>query len=63
MIDIKIEAPHGYLLDDKDRVVLRFANWQIGYHKVPDVVDNIDYVDGPADHERAVHEDYKKSEK
>ena len=56
---MKIEQPHGYLLDGDDRVVLRFGNWDIGEHSVPDDVESVEYVDGPADHDREVHEDYR----
>ena len=59
MTDIEISEPHGYLLDSDGKVVQRFANWSVGYHAVPDVVESVEYVDGPADHDRSVHEDYR----
>ena len=55
---IMIEQPHGYLLDGDGRVVLRFANWSIGEHNVPDSVESVEYVEGPSAHDRDVHEDY-----
>jgi len=51
---ITIKQPHGYLLDADGLVVLRFSNWSIGDHSVPDVVDAVEYVDGPADHDKPV---------
>ena len=56
---MNIEQPHGYLLDSDGRVVLRFAEWMIGDHNVPDVVETVEYVDGPSSHDKEVHADYK----
>ena len=58
MSQIEIEQPHGYLLDENGRVVLRFGNWKTGEHNVPDVVDSVEYVGGPNDHDREIHDDY-----
>lgn len=56
---MKIEQAHGYLLDGDGRVVLRFANWSTGDHTVPDKAESVEYVDGPAAHDREVHHDYR----
>ncbi|AFH22627.1 hypothetical protein OSG_eHP31_00075 [environmental Halophage eHP-31] len=56
---MKIEQSHGYLLDSEGRVVTRFANWDIGSHPVPDHVDTVEYVDGPAAHSKPVDDAYK----
>ena len=58
MTDINIEEPHGYLLDEDGKVVMKFANWSIGSHVAPDSVESVEYVDGPASHDRDVHPDY-----
>ena len=62
MKDMNIDQPNGYLLDADDRVVMRFANWSSGDHHVPDAVDSVEYVDGPSDHDRGVHDIYKTDE-
>jgi len=54
-----IEQPHGYLLDDDGRVVIRFANWQVGDHAVPEHIVDVDYVGGSNAHTKNVHSDYK----
>ena len=56
---MQIDQPHGYLLDEDGRVVLRFGNWAVGELQVPDNVENVEYVDGPNSHSREVHDDYK----
>jgi len=56
---MKIKQPHGYLLDADGRVVLRFANWSPGEHTAPDAADSVEYVDGPAAHDREVHDEYR----
>ena len=56
---IEIENPHGYFLDSDEKVVMRFANYRIGEHEVPDVVEYVEYVDSPTSHEKSIHEDYK----
>ena len=58
-MNITIEQPHGYLKDADGKVVLRFANWSIGEHSVPDTVDSVEYVDSPSAHTEPVHDDYK----
>ena len=47
---VDIQQPHGYLLDSEGRVVIRFGNWSLGERDVPDPVESIEYVDGPAAH-------------
>lgn len=59
MIPIKIEQPHGYLLDGDGAVILRFANWETGEHSVSESVESVEYVNGPSAHEREVHESYR----
>jgi len=54
-----IDQPHGYLLDTDDKVVFRFGNWTTGDHDVSDVVETVEYVDGPSAHDRDVHDDYR----
>lgn len=56
---IEIEQPHGYLKDDDGHVILRFANWSIGDHQVPDATESAEYVDGPNAHTESVAEKYK----
>jgi hypothetical protein len=56
---IRVDQPHGYLRDGYGNIVLRFANWQIGEHNVPDPVESVDYVDGPNAHEDAVADQYQ----
>jgi len=56
---IDIDQQHGILLDSEGRVVKRFGNWHIGTHEVPDIVESVAYVDGPAAHERSVHWIYR----
>lgn len=53
MKEINIEQPHGTLIDSDDYVVKRFGNWEVGTHKVPESVESVEYVDGPAAHTRA----------
>ena len=55
---MNIEQPHGYLRDRDGKVVLRFGDWETGEHNVPDVVDSVEYVDGPKAHDEPVHDDY-----
>ena len=62
MNTMTISQPHGYLLDNDGRVVVRFANWSIGNHQVPESVDSVEYVNGPSAHDRDAHEDYKTQE-
>ena len=50
-----IEQPHGYLLDEEGRVVSRFGGWRVGEHDVPEAVEDVEYVDGPAVHDKAKH--------
>ena len=57
-----INQPHGYLRDSDGRVVLRFGNWSTGSHDVPDAVDSVDYVGGPAAHDEPVHWRYASGE-
>ena len=59
MKEIEIEQRHGYLLDGDGNVIDKFGNWRVGEHRVPDAVESIEYVDGPADHEREIHGDYR----
>ena len=54
-----IEQPHGYLLDEDGKIYQRFGNWSVGETELPDVVESVEYVDGPSDHEKEVHDDYK----
>jgi len=57
---MQIEQPHGYLLDAEGRVVDKFGNWKTGDHDVPDSVVNVEYVDGPAAHEKAINDVYQE---
>lgn len=57
--EIEIEHPHGYLLDEEDKVVARFGDWNPGVHKVSLAVTDVEYVDGPAAHDKEVHPDYR----
>jgi len=54
-----IEQPHGYLRDSDGLVVVRFGNWKIGDHQVPDAVKTVDYVDSPIAHQEPVAEKYR----
>ena len=56
---MNIEHPHGYLKDSEGRVVIRFSNWTVGIHKVPNSVESVEYVDGSGDHEEPVHDEYR----
>ena len=56
---IEIEEPHGYLIDADGNVIQRFGNWSVGEREVHPETKTVEYVNGPADHERDVHEDYK----
>lgn len=56
---IKIDEPHGYLLDSDGRVVDRFGGWKVGVHEVTDAVKTVEYVDGPAAHSKEIHPDYR----
>ena len=56
---VKIEHPHGYLLDSDGHVILLFANWETAEHSVPDATASVEYVDGPAAHDRDIHDDYR----
>jgi hypothetical protein len=53
-----IDQPHGYLRDSNGDIVIRFANWRVGNHDVPDVVDSVDYVSGPSAHDETVANKY-----
>lgn len=52
---INIDRPHGYFLDNDNRVVLRFGGWKVGEHEVPKSVASVEYVDGSAAHDRDIH--------
>ena len=60
MKEIEIEQPHGYLKDSDGKVAIRFGNWSVGTHQVPDHIDptKTEYVEGPNSHETPVHSDY-----
>ena len=58
-MEIKIEQPHGYLLDADGKVIDRFGNWETGYAEVHPATDSIEYVEGPSSHDEPIHEDYK----
>ena len=58
MKETTITHPHGYLLDSDGNVCKLFGNWQIGTHTVPDHVESVEYVDGPAAHDVDIHDDY-----
>ena len=62
MKNIEIEKPHGYLKDSEGKIVVRFGNWNVGSHQVPDVVNSVEYVDGPNSHDKQIHEDYQTDE-
>jgi len=58
----EINRPHGYMLDSDGRICLRFANWDTSQtHTVPDYITDVTYVDGPAAHDKSVHNDYVDS--
>jgi len=58
-MNIEITQPHGYLRDSNGEVVQQFGNFEIGTHTVPDVVDNVKYVGGPAAHTEPVARTYQ----
>jgi hypothetical protein len=53
-----IDQPHGYLRDANGDVVIRFAEWSVGEHDVPDTVDSVEYVGGPTSHTEGVADEY-----
>jgi len=55
---IEISKPNGYLLDSDGNVVVRFGNWEVGEHTVPDTVESVEYVDGPNTHNKPVADQY-----
>jgi len=57
--ELSIDEPHGYLKDADGNVVMRFGNWNVGTHSVPDAVESVEYVDGPNAHTEPFHDDYK----
>jgi hypothetical protein len=61
MKKITIDEPNGYLFDSNGNICIRFANWEVGEHEVPDYVDagrTPEYVDGPGSHQKELHPDY-----
>jgi len=56
---VEIEQPHGYLRDADGRVVNRFGDWTIGEHRVLEVVDSVEYIDGPNAHEEPKADQYR----
>jgi hypothetical protein len=55
---MQIYQSDGYLRDADGDVVVRFANWETGDHTVPEAVESVDYVSGPAAHDEPVAEKY-----
>ena len=63
MKEIEIEQPHGYLLDADGKVFKRFGNWDTEQRQsVPDIVESVEYVNGPAEHDKKVDSEYSGSE-
>lgn len=58
MKEIEITNPHGVLLDGDGRVVTLFGNWEVGIQRVSEAVESVEYVSGPAAHERSVYWTY-----
>jgi hypothetical protein len=58
---MKIEQPHGTMLDADGNVVQRFGGWRPGEYPVPSAVETIEYVDGPTAHERDVYWKYNNN--
>lgn len=56
---VDIDKPHGIMRDADGKVVLKFGNWEPGEHDVPDAVEAIEYVNGPADHGVKLAEEYR----
>ena len=59
MTEIEIEEPNGYLIDADGKVVKRFGNWSVRTYQLPDVVEDVEYVDTPSSHERPVDDKYR----
>lgn len=58
--EIQIEQPHGFMQDSQGRICLRFGGWDTEQtHTVPDYVEDVKYVAGPAAHKQPLHPDYK----
>ena len=57
--EMKIEQPHGYMLDSEGRVVARFSGFNLGIRKVSDSVTEIEYVDDPSNFDRETHPKYE----
>lgn len=58
---MKIEQPHGYLLDSDGNVIKRFGNWSTEKdHQIPPEAADVEYVDGPTAHTRPVAEEYQR---
>jgi len=55
MQQFKIDSPHGYLHDKNGRVVLNFANFNLGNHQVDDSVRGVTYIEAPNTHPKSVH--------
>lgn len=58
MKELDIKNPNGYLMDANGNVCIKFGNWEIGTHMVPDFVESVEYVDGPSSHNVDVDQDY-----
>lgn len=62
MKEIQIKQPHGYLFDNNGDICLKFGNWKVGTHTVPDYVDlrrDPEYVNGPAAHDKPITSEYR----
>lgn len=59
---MKIEQPHGVLIDVDGKVVKRFGGWSLGDHDVPDAVESVEYIDGPVAHTKSIHWQYDSGE-
>ena len=64
MTKIVIKEPHGYFLDADGRVVDRFANYATGErdlstHPHADSIADVEYVGGPGNHDKPIHDDYR----
>jgi len=55
MKTIQIDEPHGYGIDADGRVCFKFGNAILGEKEVPDAVEEVRYVDGPAAHGVDLH--------
>lgn len=58
MKTIEIESSDGYMLDADQNVCIKFGGWEIGKHKVPDFVQEVEYVEDITASEITLSEKY-----